>query len=298
MSSKSLTCTSIEVWLEKIGHLISADAPELSSLFNIYVGEARFGRKFIEADLSQLPRNAAILEVGAGSLLLSCQLVLEGYTVTALEPISYGFSHFSRMQELILDKAIELGCAPTVINEAAENLSILSRFDYAFSVNVMEHVDDVETSIRNVVRSLKSGAIYHFTCPNYLFPYESHFNIPIVVNKKLTGKIFSSVIFGASSPPDASGLWDSINWISVIELRRIAKSTPSLTMMFGKRQFSEIMERVISDAEFARRRPKWMRLGISVVVISRLHFLFRYVPALFQPTIDCVVFDQNRKAGI
>jgi len=283
--------------LEQIGHLITVNAPELSSLYATYVGEARFGREFIDSDLRQLPRNASILEVGAGSLLLSCQLVREGYKVTALEPISNGFSHFGRMQDLIFGAASNLGCAPIVVNESAENLAIVDRFDYAFSVNVMEHVDDVGSAIRNVVASLKSEALYHFTCPNYLFPYEPHFNIPIIINKRLTGKLFFSRIFGCSSVVDASGLWKSINWINVIELDRIAKSSPNLKMIFGKRLVSDIMERVESDPEFARRRPRWMRFVISALVAGRSHYLFRYVPAPFLPIIDCVVFDYNKKAG-
>jgi hypothetical protein len=38
---------------------------------------------------------AAVLEIGAGSLLLNCQLMKEGFAITTLEPLGAGFSDFS-----------------------------------------------------------------------------------------------------------------------------------------------------------------------------------------------------------
>eukprot|EP00494_Astrolonche_serrata_P011852 UN11950 len=53
----------------------------------------------------------------------------------------------------------------------------------------MEHVDDVDQVIRNVADSLRHGGTYRFTCPNYFFPYEPHFNIPTLLSKNLTEKL-------------------------------------------------------------------------------------------------------------
>ena len=65
------------------------------------------------------------------------------FAVTALEPIGKGFSHFVRMQELVLERARALGCMPRILNQSAEQLAEPDGFDFAFSVNVMEHVQDV-----------------------------------------------------------------------------------------------------------------------------------------------------------
>ena len=58
--------------------------PEMLSVFEIYAAEAMFGRRYISAEIDRLRPEAKILEIGAGSFLLSCQLVREGFKVTAL----------------------------------------------------------------------------------------------------------------------------------------------------------------------------------------------------------------------
>ena len=78
---------SIEWWLADVrAHFVEA-APDLLPLFEIYAAEAAFGRLYIAADVERLEYGAKVLEVGAGSLLLSCQLAREGFFVTALEPL-------------------------------------------------------------------------------------------------------------------------------------------------------------------------------------------------------------------
>lgn len=168
----------MDEWLEVVRTKLRAESPTLLPLFQIYADEARFGRSYIDDDLHPLAQNHCVLEVGAGAMLLSCQLVREGFNVTALEPTGDGFSHFSHMRDLVLSCADQLDCRPSIIELPAEDLSISAHFSFAFSINVMEHVDDIQRAISNVGQSLKPGGKYRFTCPNYLFPYEPHFNIP------------------------------------------------------------------------------------------------------------------------
>src|SRR5215471_15446883 len=149
---------SIETWLADVRVYVSEKAPRMLSTLEVYLGEARFGRRYIDADLMRIPQGAMILEVGAGSMLLSCQLVREGFQVTALEPTGAGFSHFEDIRELVLHRAAILGCIPRLLDQSTEVLSERNCFDYAFSINVMEHVTDIALSIGNVGSSLKRGA--------------------------------------------------------------------------------------------------------------------------------------------
>jgi len=180
---------NIEAWLADVRCFFTEFNPELLALFEIYSNEAVFGRKHIDNDLSQMRTGSRIIEIGAGSLLLSCQLVREGFDVTALEPVGKGFSHFNQMREVVLECAKTLGCCPSILNMPAEELNVSNYFDYAFSINVMEHVSDVECVIRNVGKSLTLGSCYRFTCPNYFFPYEPHFNFLTLISKELTNLI-------------------------------------------------------------------------------------------------------------
>lgn len=278
---------AIEYWLSDVRTYFSETASELLPLFDIYAAEAVFGRGYIASDLKSLRSGARLLEVGAGSLLLSCQLVREGFQVTGIEPTGDGFSHFEQLRLRVRERAAALGCLPRVLDLAGEALNERDCFDYAFSVNVMEHVDDVARVIANVGRSLVVGANYRFTCPNYLFPYEPHFNIPTLISKKLTESAFSQKIFGSKKMPDPSGTWKSLNWINVVQVRSVAKQLEWLRVRFNRLLLVSTLERITSDQDFANRRSPVVRKLLGLFVWLRLHLLLRFVPTVLQPIMDC-----------
>jgi 2-polyprenyl-3-methyl-5-hydroxy-6-metoxy-1,4-benzoquinol methylase len=280
---------SIEWWLADIRTFFMETAPSLLPLFDVYSEEAIFGRRFIASDLERLQPGARVIEVGAGMLLLSCQLVREGFDVTSLEPTASGFSHFEQLRQMVQQRATMLGCSPQVLNLKAEDLSEHNFFDYAFSVNVMEHVDDVAQVVANVGRCLVLGASYRFTCPNYLFPYEPHFNIPTLFSKRLTEMVLSQKIFSCEDMPDPTGTWESLNWISVIQVRKISNKLPWIRVTFNPLLLVSTLERISSDRNFSNRRSPAIRKLLILFVQLQLHQLLRFIPAISQPIIDCRV---------
>lgn len=283
----------IQDFVEEIRSEISLNDPELISLFETYAAEAIFGRNLIDSDLKLLPLRAAIFEVGAGSLILSCQLSREGYSVTALEPIAEGFSHFRKLQNIVLNTANKYSVKLRIINSPAENLDLVSMFDYAFSINVMEHVRNEKQVIENILISLKDRAKYRFICPNYIFPYEPHFNIPIVLNKNLTEKLFRNRINSYHLLSDPLGTWQSLNWISVPKIRKIISESKNLRVTFHRDLFLKMLNRAVTDNQFSKRRSKWMNAIFRSIVSLRLHQLTAYIPVTVQPVIDCEI--QRRK---
>ena len=277
----------IDPWLDDVRMDITAELPELSSFFEIYAAEAAFGRRYIAEDISKLNPGSTILEIGAGSLLLSCQLVKEGFQVTALEPIGDGFSHFEKLREVILSRARKNGYVPRLLNIAAEDFNEKNCFNYAFSINVMEHVENFERVILNVGGSLFLGAHFRFTCPNYLFPYEPHFNIPTFFSKKWTAFILHRKIFECRYFPDPAGTWNSINWITVLQVKKIVHSTPWLACHFDRELLVSTFERVACDINFANRRSSIIRRVIRLTVSLKMHRLLQLIPAMCQPIMDC-----------
>jgi SAM-dependent methyltransferase len=277
----------MDVWLHDVRAHCSLNAPELLSLFDIYAAEAAFGRNYISADTALLKPGARILEVGAGAFLLSCQLAREGFEITALEPTGSGFSHFAQLRQLVRDRAESLDCLPRIVDLPAEVFMEKDRYDFAFSVNVMEHVKDVPRVMASISHSLVAGANYRFTCPNYLFPYEPHFNIPTLFSKKLTEKVFRRRIFESKSMPDPAGMWHSLNWIDVLQVRLAARGLAGIRVTFNPSLLVGTLERVAVDQDFANRRSPVVRNVLLLLVRLRLHRLFRFVPAVFQPIMDC-----------
>lgn len=284
---RSAPCPSIDVWLDQVRVRVAKLDPGIVSVLDMYLAEARHGRRYIDADLKGLAGGAQILEVGAGALLLSCQLVKEGFEVTALEPVGEGFSHFHKIQEIVMEQARDDGCLPRILLQAAETFDVQSRFDYAFSINVMEHVRDVGEVLSRVGASLKPDAVYRFTCPNYWFPYEPHFDMPTLFSKALTKRFFARQIGGKAGMPDPWGAWNSLNWINVPLIRREVRKSPALHAVFNRSFLVMTLERVATDRQFAARRSVFLRVVIGQLVRLKLHHLFALVPASLQPIIDC-----------
>lgn len=279
--------TGMEEWLGAIARRIARNAPDLRDPFELYVGEARFGRQFIANELNRLPAGARVLEIGAGSYLLSCQLVREGFDVSALEPVGIGFSHFRRMQDIVTAVASDMQCAPKVLALQAENLDARDTYEFAFSVNVMEHVRDVSAVIGKVAVSLRQGACYRFTCPNYLFPYEPHFNIPTLFSKRITEWCMGKRIFGNETLDDPAGTWQSLNWITVGQIARVVRQHSELDVSFRRDLLTSSLERVVHDPQFAARRSGIVRRGVAALVRTGLHRLPAALPASMLPVIDC-----------
>ena len=74
---------------------------ELLPHLETYHAEALMSRKLIEVDLQEL-KPISILEIGAGTLELSLQLVREGFHLTAIEPSNIGFGFMARINTLYL----------------------------------------------------------------------------------------------------------------------------------------------------------------------------------------------------
>jgi SAM-dependent methyltransferase len=278
---------SIEPLLDDLRVIVRRDAPHLQRLLEIFAQEARVGREWLRPSLNRLAPGAAILEVGAGLMLLSCQLTKEGFRVAALEPIGEGFSSFSELQKLVLVHARERGFAPEVLPIATEQLDQEGKFDFAYSINVMEHVGNFEQALERIGRAIRPGSEYRFLCANYLFPYEPHFNIPTVFSKSLTEKLFRRRIYGNTGVGDAAGVWKSLNWISVPKVRRAVRNQADVSVHFDRSTLEAVLLRTVGDREFSARRSPWIRALAKGAVGLGLHRLARWIPPLLQPVMDC-----------
>ena len=284
---RSRTTTSCGKFLADVREYVRREAPELLSKFDLYADEAQFARTLIADDLAKLPRGAAILEVGAGSFLVSCMLAGEGFAVTALEPIGTGFSHFTQLQSIVVEFAAQHGIHPVRLGVSGEELDIIGRFEYAFSINVMEHVSDVARVLENVLASLKPGCTYRFVCPNYAFPYEPHFNLPTLLSKPLTHWVMFRSIMRSKNVFDPAGTWASLNWITVRQVRRICRQRLKTTPVFDGWIFETYLARNMSDNAFRERRGPVFNLIVKVLERARIMSAWKLIPVALLPVMDC-----------
>ncbi|AEV70950.1 hypothetical protein MycrhN_0307 [Mycolicibacterium rhodesiae NBB3] len=273
----------MDAFIVRIRSYLDERAPQLRTLFDTMATEAKFAYSWLSEDLARLPGNAAVLEVGAGVFLLSCQLAADGFAVTAIEPTGVGFEDFEQLGNIVLELSSE---RPSIEHCKAENYTADARFDYAFSLNVMEHIDSPDGAIARVSDALKPGAVHRFLCPNYIFPYEPHFNIPTFLTKNLSRRVMRRRIETGGGIADPHGLWRSLNWITVLQVRRFVASDSTLELRFQRTTLVWMLERALNDQEFANRRSGWMIAVIRPMVRFRLHRLVGCIPVVLQPIMD------------
>ena len=116
-----------------------------------------------------LDKDKKILEVGGGIHLLT-SFLHQDYDITSIEPGRFtGFT--DELRNKILDQH-KLKVHTTTV----ENFTTDSKFDFIFSMNVLEHTDDIKQHIISCMNLLKDEhSLLFIQCPNYTFPFEPHF---------------------------------------------------------------------------------------------------------------------------
>lgn len=276
-------------FLEALRHFVVSRDPDLAPIFHEYAEEAKFGLRVLRGDLAALPPNASILEVGAGSLILSTLLQREGFRVSALEPIGSGFSHFHRLQDLVLEFARQDGHEPHLLRQTGETLTATKEFDFAFSINVMEHVTDYGVVMERVFAAIKDRGYYRFICPNYDFPYEPHFNIPTLFSRSLTERFFLKRMLASKAVIDPRGTWDSLNWITARKVASISRKKLGVAPVFKRETFDIMLHRAFDDEAFRARRGSFIPALLGVMRRAGLLECTSLIPVAILPIIDCSI---------
>jgi len=205
-------------------------------------------------------RGKRILEVGAGTGLLSIFLRLQGHDVTALDPSLGGFEPHERVAAFARDWFRAQDLPFLRIGAAALDPTAHGRFDLIFSVNALEHIPDFEAAFAGMAAVLApQGRMIHL-CPNYLVPYEPHFGLPLVpLAPRATALLMPSL--------KASGLWRSLNFVTHRRVRRCAAAA-GLTVEFAPRMMLRAFERLDRDPIYRERQR-----GLVTMVFGMLRAL-------------------------
>lgn len=265
---------------------VIAQQPAHQEYFDIYANEALFGFSIIKNDLVALPQDAIMLEVGAGILLLSGYLASLGLRVHALEPIAAGFSHFHELQNCVKRHYKKIGLRVEMIESTVEELFDRAHYDYIFSINVFEHVHDVERGLSNAYLNLKHRGVLRIYCPNYHFPYEPHFNIPTFVSKRLTEFVFRTSIINSAYVAEARETWDALNWINVTQVKRLFYKRFGTKPIFNRLATYLIIMRALDDVHFIERRSRWVTSFLRTLDKAGLLHFFKYFPVRLSPVMD------------
>ena len=206
MNDNNLNRYDSKIGRHKILKYLDKSNLKYSSLWS---AEAKFGFPHLKKKIESLKINSNILEVGCGSGILMSMLIEEHpeHNFCGIEPFFDGFDQLKELNSFVKNIGVNLSI------ESYEKHSPKKKYDLIYCVNVFEHVKDWRHFICWAAANLNHEGTFLVLCPNYGFPYESHFQIPIILNKNLTYKIFKKHIQNFEKKNDYLGMWDSINFV-------------------------------------------------------------------------------------
>jgi SAM-dependent methyltransferase len=246
-----------------------------------FVNEARFGLSRVLRILSSFDRRTVeVLEVGAGSCILSAYLASRQLNVTAVEPLGPEFDFFTDLQTRVLEFCRRNSITFKLVRATGEQLDLPGRFDVAFTINALEHMHDPLLTIDNMYNSLKPGGIVLVHCPNYTIPFEVHFNVFLVTRSKPINEwLYRSKIRRYPK------VWDELTFVRYIDVRRHLINRRA-NFSFDHSVMRDLVVRVMEDPIFAERMPALVRaIGGMLRHTGLLHAL-TYMPTRFQTPME------------
>jgi SAM-dependent methyltransferase len=259
---------------------IFPDAP----IYRTFVNEARFGLSRVRPVLARLHgEHPEVLEVGAGSCILSAYLARRGFRVTALEPLGPEFEFFTDLQTRVLDFCERTRIPLEVVRGTGEELDASDRFAAAFTINALEHMRDPLRTVDNMYRSLRPGGVLLAHCPNYTIPLEVHFNVVLVTRSKpINAWLYRSRI--ARDP----SLWRELNFIRYVDLRRHLQRR-GLSFRFNRSVMADSVRRLLGDPVFASRMAPPVRAVGAILRHTGLVHALPLLPIRLQTPMEVVV---------
>ena len=257
--------------LAEIAATANVEPEWLESVLIVSLAEAEYTLRWIDEWLQEGQR---VLEVGSGLGLTSAFLAMSGVDVCSIEPGGPGFERYERVNP-ILRSSLGITHPHFVMDVEDASCTQPGTFDLIFSNNVLEHVRDVEAALRALGAVLRPGGVMVHNCPNYHVPFEPHFGIPLLpVRPASTARVLPHSI-------TSTGLWQSINFVTASQVRRIAAQCGA-EVEFQRGVLGDSIDRFV-EPEFADRHPMLARLAVPLRWLTPA--LRRLPPALATPMI-------------
>ena len=255
----------ISNFIEKIRSLNIRDS-------EIWINEALFGFNHIKEFCKNLDTNNSVLEIGSGSGIL-LNLLSENFddiNFEGIEPFGEGFSSLTSLNSLSRENGV------SIKNIGYEDLSTNYKYDLIFCINVFEHLNNWRNFLKKMSSLLKKNGKLIVLCPNYGFPYESHFRIPILLNKKITYCFFKKFIRSFENKNDCVGLWESLKIKKkrdVIDYLKDSIYSKNLAMKDNLSILDFMVNRITSDRELRKRQRIIGTIAIALRGIGILNIL-------------------------
>ncbi len=101
-------------------------------------------------------------------------------------------------------------------------------FDVVFCYTVLEHVRDVRQSLEEMVRVIKPGGVVIISTPEYRFPLEHHYKVPLPL--KPFPRWFSAAVLLLAGKPTRP-LFEEITYVTSKQIQHILMNMPKVRFL-------------------------------------------------------------------
>lgn len=226
-------------------------------------------------------KSSRILEIGGGLGLAHIWLQSNGYDIISLEPSGTGYEYNYIIGQALIKK---MGLDPNRWLSLKANEAHLCNksFDLIFSFNVLEHLDDLFSSLRSMSKVMNSGGIMRHSCPNYFIPYEPHFGV-------FFPRLFSKCNVLTKNKFWEMEIWRSLNFITHKDIETLAKNF-ELTVDYDQEVLWKSMRRL--DLDLFKNRHPLPSIIYKILKTLRLFDLLKYWPSKFSTPISFTLSKQ------
>lgn len=240
----------------------------------IWINEAKFGYSHIKDYCERLETNANILEIGCGSGILLSILsdTYKDLNFEGIEPFADGHSSLKQLNRIVKDSGV------SIENIGYEDFFPTKKYSLIFCINVFEHLKDWRDFLNKAKGLLEKDGRLIILCPNYGFPYESHFRIPILINKSITLNLFKKYIQRYEVEHNCEGLWNSLNFVKkrdvIDKCNGELKANGKLFKLIDDLSILDFMiQRIVYDSEFRKRQKIIGSLALIMKKLGVIKFL-------------------------
>ena len=240
------------------------------------IGEAESTIRMLEPYFS---KDKKYLEIGGGVGLTYAYLRHLGYQIISIEPGGLGFANrYSSGWRLLDIFGID---KDGWISMGAEQLPELNqKFDVIFSNFVLEHVNELDLSFKGMVTVLNPNGVMVHRCPNYLIPFEPHYNIPLV-------PLFPQLTTWFRPSLKHDELWIGLKFLNYFTIRAFF-SGQGMKARFEKNQYYWAFSQVLNAPSFAARKKMFV-LPAKILKYTGLLYLLKLLPAFLQTPMTFTV---------
>jgi len=243
---------------------------ENEDYFNFIITDVMFGYKEIYQSIVN-NNITSVLEVGCGTGILINELRerFPEIKFTGLDPNESGFHDYKNISK----KVIKEGKSLNIINSSIGTYTTDEKYDLIFSFNVFEHIKNQNEYLSTTYNLLSQEGKSIIFCPNYDFPYEPHFILPIIINKNITKKLFDKKITTYENKTKEFGLWEGLNLNGKNSIEKFLLKN-NYNYIFDLDIKERMIKRVFDDKHFKKRQGIAAKLAICGKFIFLDKFLF------------------------